>query len=223
MKKNQDGKVREKRRDADAAAKLDWKPGTMLNPVPVVLVSCGDFSAGEANVLTVAWAGTVCSEPPMLSVSIRPERHSHAIISRTREFVVNLPTARMTPAVDFCGVRSGRDTDKFKATGLTPVAADKVRAPLVDEAPVNLECRVTRTLHLGSHDLFLAEIVAVHVDASLLDKRGKLHLERAQLVAYAHGDYFALGRILGRFGYSTYPNVSVSIRGNRKKENNDVR
>ena len=182
--------------------KQEWRAGTMLAPVPAVMVSCGGTHDFAANIITLAWAGTVCSDPPMLSVSIRSERHSHAIISMTREFVVNLTTARLARATDWCGVKSGRDVDKFAATGLTPLKSVKVGCPGIAESPVNLECKVKKILPLGSHDLFIAEIVAVQVSEEFLDKRGKLHLDKAGLMAFAHGEYYALGERLGFFGFS---------------------
>jgi len=177
------------------------KPGNMLYPVPAVMVSCTD-GEGRDNVLTVAWAGTVCSDPPMVSVSIRPSRFSHEMIRKTGEFVINLTTEQLVPAADFCGVRSGRDMDKFEACHLTKLPASKVSAPLIAESPVNIECRVTQVIHLGSHDLFLAEVVAVDADASLMDEKGGFHLEKADLTAWSHGRYYALGRTLGSFGFS---------------------
>ena len=173
----------------------------MLYPVPPVLVSVRGED-GSINVLTVAWAGTVCSDPAMLSISVRPSRHSYEMLRQSGEFVVNLVTEEMVPAADFCGVRSGAQIDKFEAAGLTPSASEKVAAPGIAESPVNIECRVRQVIPLGSHDLFLADVAAVRVDSDLLDAEGKLHLERAKLVAYSHGMYYALGRELGSFGFS---------------------
>jgi len=182
--------------------KQQWKPSTILNPVPVVMVSCSD-KQGAPNIITIAWTGTINSEPPMLSIAVRPERYSHGIISDQKQFVVNLVTRRLLRAADFCGVKSGRDTDKFAAMGLTPAPASSVEAPLIAESPVNIECRVRKVIPLGSHDLFLAEITAVNVDEALIDPKGRLRLDRAGLVCYNHGEYFALlGRALGYFGYS---------------------
>lgn len=174
----------------------------MLAPVPAVLVSCGGTAKFRPNIITLAWAGTVCSEPPMVSVSIRPQRYSHEIISETREFVLNLTTVAMAKAVDWCGVKSGRDVDKFEGAHLTPFPSEIIAAPGIVESPVNMECRVKKVVPLGSHDMFIAEIVAVHVSQELVDKRGKLRLEDAGLLAYSHGEYYALGRRLGFFGYS---------------------
>ncbi len=180
----------------------NWRPGTMIYPVPAVLVSCG-ASAEEYNMLTVAWTGTICSEPAMCYISVRPERHSYEIIKRTGEFVINLTTSALARATDWCGVRSGRDYDKFKEMGLTPIASAKVAAPTVAESPVAIECRVKEIIPLGSHDMFLAEVVNVSVDETLIDKEsGKLDLERARLLAYSHGEYYELGKALGHFGWS---------------------
>lgn len=177
-----------------------WKGSTLLNPKPPVLVSCG--SPDKPNLITVGWTGTICTQPPMLSISVRPERYSHHLIKESGEFVVNLPTESLVRAIDWCGVKSGRDVDKFAAMHLTAAPAAKVGTVLVEESPVNLECKVTQVIPLGSHDLFLAECVAVDVDEQLLDESGKLCLNKAKLIVYSHGDYLALGRKLGSFGYS---------------------
>jgi flavin reductase (DIM6/NTAB) family NADH-FMN oxidoreductase RutF len=182
--------------------KTSWKPGNMLSPVPVVLVSCGGLKGTKPNLITIAWTGSVCSDPPMLSIAVRPERHSHSIIKTTGEFVVNIPSAALAKWTDWCGVVSGRDVDKFAGTGLTPFPARKVACPIVLECPLNIECRVRKSLELGSHTLFLAEVVAVQVSSHLVDSRGRLDLQRAGLLAFAHGHYFALGRHLGHFGFS---------------------
>jgi flavin reductase (DIM6/NTAB) family NADH-FMN oxidoreductase RutF len=179
-----------------------WKPGNVLSPVPAVLVSCGGTRGWKPNLITIAWTGNVCSEPPMLSISVRPERHSYEIIDTTREFVVNVPSLREARAVDWCGVVSGRSEEKFAGAGLTPAPALKVGCPIVLECPLNIECRVRESLKLGSHTMFVAEIVAVQVSAALIDERGRLHLEKGGLIAFAHGQYFALGRCIGRFGFS---------------------
>lgn len=181
--------------------KVAWKPATLLYPVPVVLVTCQKPGA-PANIMTVAWAGTVCSHPPMVSISIRPERYSHEIIKETGEFVVNLPTGHLAQAVDFCGVKSGRDMDKFAKTGLTPMAASAVNVPVVAECPVNLECQVRQVTSLGSHDMFIGEIVAIDVDEDLIDSTGKLRLGDAGLLTWVHGQYWSLERSLGKFGFS---------------------
>lgn len=181
--------------------KLTWKPGNMLYPLPVVLVSCADKN-GKDNILTVAWAGTICSAPPMLSISVRPERYSCGMIEETGEFVVNLTTEKLAYATDYCGVKSGRDVDKWKAMHLTREKADVVGAPLIRESPVNIECRVVEKRNLGSHVMFQAEVVSVHVEETYLDGKQKFHLEQAEPIVYSHGSYYALGRKLGTFGYS---------------------
>lgn len=180
--------------------KLVWKPGTLLAPVPPALVSCGDLD--HPNILTVAWTGIANTQPPMTYVSIRPERYSFELIKKSGEFVINLTPAALVRAADFCGVRSGRDTDKWAACKLTPIPASAVNAPLVRECPLALECRVQQILPLGSHHMFLARIEAVDVDEALVDKNGRLDLARAGLAAYAHGEYFELGRKIGTFGFS---------------------
>lgn len=179
-----------------------FNPCTMLNPTPVVLVSCGD-GKGKQNAVTVAWAGTVNSEPPMVSVSIRPERFSHAMIVESGEFVVNLTDEKMAKATDYCGVRSGRNEDKLANAGLHPVAAEGMeKAPALAEAPAYLSCKVRQVIHLGSHDMFIGEVVAVQVRKDLLEENGPLHLERAGLLCYNHGLYQKLGDVLGFFGWS---------------------
>ena len=177
-----------------------WKGSTLLNPEPPVLVSCGPLD--KPNLITVGWCGTICTQPSMLSISVRPERYSYDLIKDSGEFVVNLPTESLTRAVDWCGVKSGRDVDKFAAMNLHAASAAKVGTVLLEESPLNLECKVTQRIPLGSHDLFLAEVVAVDVDESLLDEKGKLCLDKAKLIVYSHGEYMALGRRLGTFGYS---------------------
>ena len=182
-------------------AKQNWKPGNMLYPLPVVMVSC-NRQGERPNIITVAWTGTICSDPAMLSISVRKERHSHSIIEETGEFVINLVTEELTFATDYCGVRSGRDVDKFKEMGLTPVPSEKVGAVKIAESPVNLECKVKEVKRLGSHDMFIAEIVNVTVDDRYMDETGKFNLNSANLVAYSHGEYFLLGKKIGKFGYS---------------------
>lgn len=181
--------------------KQSWKPGNMLYPVPAVLVSCRD-KAGNDNVLTVAWAGTICSDPAMLSISVRKERHSHPMIMETGEFVVNLTTKDLVQATDYCGVRSGRDEDKFAVMKLTKGEAEKVNVPIIMESPVNIECKVKQVLELGSHDMFVAEVVNVQISDEYMDEKGAFHLNDAGLLAYSHGQYYELGEKLGTFGYS---------------------
>ena len=178
-----------------------WKPGNMLYPLPVVMVSVADRK-GKNNIITIAWAGTVCSDPPMVSISVRPERYSHAILRETGEFVINLTTRELAYATDYCGVTSGRDVDKFAKLGLSLLPASKVQAPMIGESPVNLECRVSQVIPLGSHDMFLAEVVAVHADKRFMDDQNKFHLEQAEPIVYSHGAYLLCGRQIGTFGYS---------------------
>lgn len=182
-------------------SKLNFKPGTMLNPVPAVMVSCG--TEEEHNIITVAWTGIVNSEPPMTYVSVRKQRYSHDMIAKTGEFVINLTTENLAFATDYCGVRSGRDVDKFKEQNLTPVKGEKVSCPVIKESPVNLECKVVEVHEYGSHDMFVAEIVNVQVDESLMDEKGRIRLDQAGLVAYNHGEYFGLKKHpIGKFGFS---------------------
>lgn len=183
---------------------VSLNPSTMLNPSPVVLVSCAEKGkTGKRDLVTVAWAGTVNSEPPMVSVSLRKERYSHGLISASGEFVVNLVDEGLARATDFCGVRSGRDIDKAAELGLTLVEAEGLEAaPRVDSAPVSLACRVRQVLELGSHDMFIGEVVAVQVRKDLMDEKGALHLEKAGLIAYSHGLYHQLGKVTGFFGWS---------------------
>lgn len=182
-------------------AKINFKPGNMLYPLPVVLVSCGKIDISP-NLLTVAWAGTVCTNPPMVSISVRPERFSYPLIKESREFVINLTTKKLAFAADYCGVRSGRDVDKWKECNLTMIPADTVSCPMVAESPVNIECHVTDIQELGSHHMFLAEVTAVHVDDTYMDEKNTFHLNDSNLLTYSHGTYFTLGNALGTFGCS---------------------
>ncbi len=198
-------------------AKQTWQGGNMLYPLPAVMVSCAN-AAGEKDIVTVAWAGTVCTNPPMLSISLRPERYSYHLIRESGEFVVNLVTSRLQRACDWCGVRSGRDYDKWAECRLTAAPAAKLElAPAIEESPVNIACRVREVLELGSHHLFLADVLAVQVEDSLLDEGGKLDLARANLTAYSHGEYFELGRRLGTFGYSVRKRPPRGRRGSRRR------
>lgn len=181
---------------------VNWKPGTMVYPAPAVLVSCGS-SLPEANIFTVAWTGTVCTNPAMLSISVRPERHSYEIICREMQFTVNLTTADMARATDWCGVRSGRDFNKWKETGLTPVPGVNNTCYYVGESPLAIECRVKDIIRLGSHDMFIAQVVGLLADERYIDPdTGAFSLEKSGLMAYSHGKYFALGDCLGHFGFS---------------------
>ena len=178
--------------------RIDWRPGNMLYPLPAVLVSVAD-SQGRPNARTIAGAGTVCSDPPMVSISVRPERYSYHCIEETGEFVINLTTRELAYATDYCGVKSGRDVDKFSALHLTAYPSSKVKAPQIAQSPVSLECRVKQTLPLGSHTMFVAEVVSVSVDEKYLDEANRFHLDP---IVYSHGNYYGLGELIGKFGYS---------------------
>lgn len=193
-------------------AKQTWRPGNMLYPLPAVLISVADQS-GHDNLFTVAWAGTVCTNPPMVSISVRPERYSYHMIEETGEFVINLTTEALTYATDFCGVRSGRDMDKWEHLHLTREKATEVAAPLLKESPVNIECRVREARKLGSHTMFIADVVAVHADEAYLDERGKFRLENAHPIVYSHGTYFSLNKEIGTFGYSVKKKHKVEKEG----------
>lgn len=182
-------------------SKQYWKAGNMVYPVPAVMVSC-QKDGEKPNIITVAWCGTICTSPAMLYISVRPERYSYDIIKDSEEFVVNLVTNNLVKATDYCGVKSGRDVDKFADTGLTPLESKYVKAPGIDESPVNIECRVKKIEKLGSHHMFIAEVVGVTVDEKYMDEKGKFELSKAGLVAYSHGEYYELGKKKGTFGYS---------------------
>ena len=181
-------------------SKIKWKGGALLAPVPPCMVSCG--TPEKPNIITIAWTGIINTHPPKTYISVRPTRHSYPIIKESGEFVINLTTSQLVRHADFCGVHTGAKIDKFARCGLHTEAASEVSAPLIAESPLSLECRVTEIIPLGTHDMILADIVAVDVDESLVDSEGKLHLDRADLAAYAHGEYFSLGKKLGSFGYS---------------------
>ena len=181
-------------------AKQHWKGSVLLAPVPPTLVSCGTMESH--NVLTVAWTGVLATHPPMTYISVRPTRHSYGILMEQREFVINLTTEKLARACDYCGVVSGRDVDKFAKTGLTPMPVEHVSAPAIAESPVNIACRVTESRALGSHTMFIAEVVGVTVDDEYLDENDRFHINDANLIMYSHGEYFALGKYLGKFGYS---------------------
>lgn len=190
--------------------KISWPAGTLLAPVPPALISSGTLE--NPNVMTAAWTGIVCSDPAMTYVSLRPSRYSHEIISKSGEFVINVPNLPLAKAVDFCGVKSGRNTDKFQACGITAAPSSKIKAPQVKEAPISLECKVRSITHYGTHDMFLADIVAVNVDDAYINKQGGLNLEKAGLLAYAHGFYYTLGRQLGKFGFSVEKAKTIKKR-----------
>ncbi len=182
-------------------SKIEYKPGNMLYPLPAVMVSCAD-KEGNDNILTVAWTGTACSDPPMVYISVRPERYSYKMIRETGEFVINLTTKDLTYATDYCGVRSGKNVDKWKEMKLTRQPSKAVSAPSIQESPVNIECRVTQILPLGSHDMFLAEVVGVSVDDRYVDENNRFDLAKADPMVYSHGEYYDLKDLLGSFGYS---------------------
>lgn len=188
--------------------KETFKAGNMLYPLPVVMLSCGGKNEPD-NIITVAWAGTVCTNPPMLSVSIRPERFSYGIIERTGEFAVNLTAEQLAAATDYCGVKSGRDVDKFEAMKLTKSKGEFIQAPLIAEAPVNIECKVREIIKLGSHDMFLADVLAVHVGKELMNEKGKFELGKSNPIVYSHGEYYGLGNLIGTFGYSVRKKKTV--------------
>ncbi|HOV71544.1 MAG TPA: flavin reductase family protein [Dysgonamonadaceae bacterium] len=182
--------------------KQDWKPGTMIYPLPAVMVSCGS-TPEEYNIITVSWVGTICSNPPMCYISIRPERFSHDIIKRNKEYVINLTTEELAKATDWCGVRSGKNYNKFKEMQLTPGKATIVNAPIIEEAPLSIECRVKEIIPLGSHDMFISEVVNIKADEKYFDpKTEKFDLERTKPLIYVHGNYYGLGRLIGKFGWS---------------------
>ena len=182
--------------------KQDWKPGTMIYPLPAVLVSCG-AKEEEYNILTIAWTGTICTNPPMCYISVRPERHSYEILKKNMEFVINLTTEDMAKATDWCGVRSGKDYNKFKEMNLTPGKAAMVNAPIIEESPLCIECRVKEIVSLGSHDMFIADVVNVKADERYINAQtGKLELDQANPLVYLHGGYYGLGNKIGKFGWS---------------------
>ena len=197
--------------------KLLWKPGTMIYPIPAVLVSCGQID-GVRNIVTVAWTGVACTEPPMCSIALRPQRFSYGLIRNSGEFAVNLTTAAMARAVDWCGVKSGRDFDKFKETGFTPLPAKFIGAPLIGESPVSLECRVREMRELGSHHLFIADILAVHADPSYFDPRtGFFNLAASGPLCYCHGHYYRMGKYIGKFGFSVERKKGKRRAGERRR------
>lgn len=181
--------------------KETWKPGNMLYPLPAVMVSVTD-GQGNDNIITVAWTGTICTNPPMVYISVRPSRYSYEMLKKTGEFVINLTTEELAFATDYCGVRSGRDADKFKEAHLTKEPAQFVKAPMIKESPVSIECRVTEVKELGSHHMFLAEVLAVHAQQEYIDKNNKFQLNKAKPIVYSHGEYLGTGKSLGTFGYS---------------------
>ncbi len=182
--------------------RIDWKPGTMIYPLPAVMVSCGSKEENY-NIITIAWTGTICTNPAMCYISIRPERHSYDLIKENKEFIINLTTAKLSKATDWCGVKSGRDFNKFKEMNLTPIKASKVNAPIIAESPISIECKVKNIIPLGSHDMFIAEVVNVNVDEQYLNPdTGAFDLDKSNPICYSHGHYYELGKHIGKFGFS---------------------
>lgn len=191
-------------------SKQIWKPGTILYPVPVVMVSCGSYE--NSNIITIAWTGTINTNPAMTYISVRPERHSYNLIKESGEFVINVTTQALAKATDWCGVRSGKDYDKFKEMSLTKGKAQKVNCPIIEESPISIECKVKEIVELGSHHMFLAEVVCVQADEKYMDKSGKFNFEKSNPICYSHGQYYGLGKNFGKFGYSVQ-------KKKRKKKN----
>lgn len=196
-------------------SKKKWKPSALLAPLPPALVTCKN--GDSANILTVGWTGILNSNPPKTYISVRPERFSHDLIKNSGCFVINLPTRALVKATDYCGVRSGKDTDKLRDMKLSVTTADETGCPMLNESPVSLECKVYDTVSLGSHDMFLADIVAVYIDSEIVDENDKIRFDKAKLIAYAHGDYFALGEKLGRFGFSVMKKKTAARKKTAKK------
>ncbi len=196
-----------------------WKPGNMLYPLPAVMVSTGD-QEGNTNILAIAWTGTICTNPAMVYISVRPERYSYQMIKESGEFVINLTTEKLVKATDYCGVRSGKDVDKWVETGLTKGKAETLNyAPVIEESPVNIECKVKEIKELGSHHMFIAEVTSVQVDDSYMDENNKFNLNKTGLLAYSHGEYLGLGKKIGTFGYSVRkkPRKQTNKKNNKKK------
>ncbi len=203
--------------------KLEFKGSVVLNPVPVVLVTSKN-KEGKTNVFTVAWTGTICTKPPMLSISIRPERLSYEYIAETMEFTVNLPSTKLVKETDFCGVRSGRQVDKIKEMGFDMVKGKDVDVPYINDCPISIECRVKEIIKLGTHDLFIGEVLGSHINESLLDENGKIHFEWANLINYAHGEYYPMSKkTLGCFGYSVAKNPAILEKYSKKKISNNIK
>ncbi|MBQ2982509.1 MAG: flavin reductase family protein [Lachnospiraceae bacterium] len=196
-------------------AKQIWKAGNMVYPLPAVMVTCRDKD-GNDNIITVAWTGTICTNPAMAYISVRPERHSYNMIKETGEFVINLTTKELTFATDYCGVKSGRDVDKFKECKLTKENAVHVNVPMIKESPVNIECKVERIDELGSHHMFVAKVLAVHADEKYMDETGKFNLAKSELIVYSHGEYYSMGEKLGSFGYSIRKKPKEQSKNKRK-------
>ena len=199
-------------------AKQVWKAGNMIYPLPAVMVSCRD-KEGNDNIITVAWTGTICTNPAMAYISVRPERHSYNMIKETGEFVINLTTRELTYATDYCGVKSGRDVDKFKECNLTKEPAVNVNVPMIKESPVNIECKVERIDELGSHHMFVAKVLTAHADEKYMDEKGKFDLSKADLIVYSHGEYHSMGEKLGTFGYSIKKKTDKKTKAKSVKVN----
>ena len=198
-------------------ARQVWKPGNMVYPLPAVMVSAGNKD-GETNILTIAWTGTICTNPAMVYISVRPERHSYNMIKESGEFVINLTTEALAKATDYCGVKSGKDVDKWKETGLTPINSKSLKyAPSIEESPVSIECKVKKIEELGSHHMFVAEVTAVTVDDSYMNENNKFELNKTGLLAYSHGEYLGLGKKIGTFGYSIKKKTSKKKKPSKKK------
>lgn len=195
--------------------KINWKPGTLIYPLPATIVSCG-HDEKDFNLITIAWTGTVNSKPPMCYISVRKERHSYDILKQTGDFVINLTTEKLARATDWCGVRSGRDYDKFKEMNLTPGPAEKVGAPIIKESPLNIECKTQQIIPLGSHDMFIAEVVNIKASKEFFDSKDAFRLDKAGLIAYSHGKYYSLGKKLGKFGFSVQKRKKKKHRGKHK-------
>ena len=202
---------------ASTMAKQIWKPGNMVYPVPAVMVTVAD-KKGKVNIITVAWTGTICTNPPMAYISVKPERYSYSMLEKTKEFVINLTTKDLAFATDFCGVKSGREVDKFHTLCLTQGEPVKVEIPVIKESPVNIECRVTEQKELGSHTMFLAEVVAVQAEKAYFDKSGRFDFAMADPIVYSHGEYFCLGEKLGKFGYSVKKESVEKVKKSKKEE-----
>jgi flavin reductase (DIM6/NTAB) family NADH-FMN oxidoreductase RutF len=196
-------------------AKILWKPGTMIYPLPSVMVSCGS-QPDEYNIITIAWTGTICTDPPMCYISVRPERHSYNIIKKNGEFIINLTTSSLAFATDWCGVKSGAKHNKFVEMGLTPVPASKVKAPMIGESPINIECVVKEIKELGTHHMFISEVVAVNANEELFDeKTGIFHLNESIPIVYSHGKYYETGKLIGKFGFSVKKGRKQPQEGDR--------
>jgi flavin reductase (DIM6/NTAB) family NADH-FMN oxidoreductase RutF len=199
--------------------KIHWKPGTMIYPLPAVMVSLGN-SPKYYNIITIAWTGTICSNPPMCYISVKPERHSYGTLKEQKEYVINLTNSTIAYQTDWCGVKSGKDYNKFEEMNLTPVPATKVQAPIIKESPVNIECKVKQIVPLGSHDMFISDVIAVHVDEGLLhEETGALRLDKAEMITYSHGFYYLLGKNIGRFGFSVMKKKTKKKRRQRNRTN----